>query len=97
MKNYILVFIGNLNDPGIIPRTLLLVFNTLNNKLMPQCKYKPDKVIAAHILDENLIKAEECFRDNILNNWCNEKIQVNFEHIYLMLILTYFLIIKGGF
>jgi len=66
---------GNLNDPGIIPRTLLLVFNTLNNKLMAQCKYKPDKVIAAHILDENLIKVEESFRNNILNNWCNEKIQ----------------------
>lgn len=46
---------------------------------MTQCKYKPDKVIAAHILDENLIKAEESFRDNILNNWCNEKIQVNLK------------------
>jgi hypothetical protein len=47
---------------------------------MAQCKYKPDKVIAAHILDENLIKVEESFRNNILNNWCNEKIQVNFKY-----------------
>ncbi|XP_026823072.1 kinesin-like protein KIF20A [Rhopalosiphum maidis] len=66
---------GNINDPGMIPRTLLLVFNSLNKKLMSQCKYKPDKVIAAHILDEKLIEYEEDIRNNILNNWCNEKTQ----------------------
>lgn len=66
---------GNINDPGMIPRTLLLVFNSLNEKLMSQCKYKPDKVIAAHILDEKLMESEEDIRNNILNNWCNEKTQ----------------------
>lgn len=43
---------------------------------MSQCKYKPDKVIAAHILDDALMKAEENIRNNILNNWSAEKIQV---------------------
>lgn len=39
---------------------------------MSHCKYKPDKVIAAHILDEELMKCEENIRNNILN-WFNEK------------------------
>lgn len=65
-----------MSDPGIIPRTLMLVFNSLNNKILTVCKYKPDKVVAAHILDENLIKCEEDIRNNILNFWLNEKNQV---------------------
>jgi len=60
----------------MIPRTLLLVFNSLNEKLMSKCKYKPDKVIAAHILDEKLMESEEDIRNNILNNWSNERTQV---------------------
>jgi len=51
---------------------------------MSQCKYKPDKVIAAHILDEKLIEYEEDIRNNILNNWCNEKTQVNIKLINLL-------------
>lgn len=78
--NYLFtIFVGNSNDPGIIPRTLVLVFNSIGNKLMSDCKYKPDKVIAAHILDEKLIENEENIRNNILNNWANDKIQVNIE------------------
>lgn len=50
---------------------------------MTQCKYKPDKVIAAHILDDNLVKAEENIRNNILNNWSTEKIQVIISLMYL--------------
>lgn len=73
---FLFFYIGNSNDPGIIPRTLVLVFNSLNNKLMAQCKYKPDKVIAAHILDEKLMENEEEIRNNILNNWSNDKTQV---------------------
>lgn len=60
----------------MIPRTLMLVFSSLNNKLMSQCKYKPDKVIAAHILDEKLMENEEDIRNHILNNWSNDKIRV---------------------
>ncbi|XP_050424822.1 kinesin-like protein KIF20A [Adelges cooleyi] len=66
---------GTHNDPGLIPRTLQLVFSTLNDKLMPTCKYKPDKVIAAHILDENLMEIEENMRKNILTNWAFDKTQ----------------------
>lgn len=60
----------------MIPRTLMLVFSSLNNKLMSQCKYKPDKVIAAHILDEKLMENEEDIRNHILNNWSNDKTRV---------------------
>ncbi|VVC45164.1 Hypothetical protein CINCED_3A025906 [Cinara cedri] len=66
---------GNLNDPGLIPRTLVFVFNTLNNKLMTQCKYKPDKVMAAHVLDEQLMGHEEEIRNKILNTLSYEKNQ----------------------
>ncbi|XP_050548988.1 kinesin-like protein KIF20A isoform X3 [Daktulosphaira vitifoliae] len=66
---------GTPSDPGLIPRTLQLVFGTLNDKLMAQCKYKPDKVNAAHILDENLMECEENVRQNILSNWTNDKNQ----------------------
>lgn len=73
-------FLGTSNDPGLIPRTLNFVFKSLNNKLMSQSKYKPDKVHAAHILDEKLMECEENIRKNILNNWANEKIQVIFNN-----------------
>ncbi|VVC24369.1 Kinesin motor domain, conserved site,P-loop containing nucleoside triphosphate hydrolase,Kinesin motor [Cinara cedri] len=66
---------GSLNDPGLIPRTLVFVFNTLNNKLMEQCKYKPDKVMAAKVLDEQLMEHEENIRNKILNNLSYEKIE----------------------
>lgn len=68
---------------------------------MSQCKYKPDKVIAAHILDEKLMENEEDIRNNILNNWSDEKTQViikllldlytintNFIIYYLRMILS---------
>lgn len=74
--NNVIFYVGSSNDPGIIPRTLVLVFDSLNNKLMSQCKYKPDKVIAAHILDGQLMENEEEIRNNILNNWSNDKTQV---------------------
>lgn len=61
----------------------MLVFSTLNNNLMAQCKYKPDKVVAAHILDDNLMKCEEDIRNNILNNWSNDKISEKSQVIIL--------------
>lgn len=73
--------LGNSDDPGMIPRTLVLVFNTLKNKLMSECKYKPDKVVAAHILDDISMEREYNIRNNIFNNWSNEKNQV-FRLIY---------------
>lgn len=82
----------------MIPRTLLLVFNSLNKKLMSQCKYKPDKVMAAHILDEKLMESEEDIRNNILNNWSNEKTQViiiKLIDVFFILMASNFLIIKG--
>lgn len=54
----------------------MLVFNTLNSKLMSQCMYKPDKVCDAHILDEPLMEHEENVRNHIFNNWSNERFQV---------------------
>jgi len=65
---------------------------------MSQCKYKPDKVMAAHILDEKLMESEEDIRNNILNNWSNEKTQViiiKLIDVFFILMASNFLIIKG--
>lgn len=93
---YFILFLGNINDPGMVPRTLLLVFNSLNEKLMSQCKYKPDKVIAAHILDEKLMESEEDIRNNILNNWSNEKTQVIIIkcNVYVLFIFMLFYVLN---
>lgn len=81
MKNNVLSFKGTLDDPGMIPRTLLFVFDTLNDKLMSQCKYKPSEVAGLDVLNEDAIKREECTRKNILDTWWNENIQVHFERL----------------
>lgn len=56
---------------------------------MSKCKYKPDKVIAAHVLDEGLMEKEEEIRNNILNNWSNEKIQVIGKLNYILHVYIY--------
>lgn len=70
------LFLGNLNDPGLIPRMLRLVFNSLNSKLVSQCKYRPDKIMTVYVLDEKLMECENIVRNNILNNWLHEETQV---------------------
>lgn len=65
-----------MKDPGLIPRTLGLVFNSLKTKLVSQFKYRPDKIMTVYVLDEKLAECENIVRNKILNNWFNEKTQV---------------------
>jgi len=58
---------------------------------MTKCKYKPDKVCAAHILDEPSMDYEENIRNDILNKWTNVILKLGNAYNLISNLLYYYL------
>ncbi|XP_046400385.1 kinesin-like protein KIF20A isoform X2 [Ischnura elegans] len=57
---------GNEKNPGIIPRTLDLLFNSLDGKIMSGIKYKPTSNYGVEILSDEVAESEAHLKEMIL-------------------------------
>ncbi|XP_068082815.1 kinesin-like protein KIF20A [Anabrus simplex] len=57
---------GTSDNPGIIPRTINVLFNSIEGKVSRSFKYKPDKVIDIVWLDEKSQQEEITFKKSIM-------------------------------
>ncbi|XP_069696566.1 kinesin-like protein KIF20A [Periplaneta americana] len=59
-------------DPGIIPRAITVLFNSIQGRESSSCKYKPDMVSRIVQLDEKSIHEELAYKEKILS-WTKDK------------------------
>lgn len=84
------MFLGNADNPGIIPLSLHLFFASIEDQLLDKVFFKPDKFSGVIALNENEIKKELEIKEQLLSA-CNQEV-LNFN---LFIILLLFLFIKS--
>lgn len=83
--NFKNIFLGNADNPGIIPLSLHLFFASIEDQLLDKVFFKPDKFSGIIALNESEIKKELEIKERLLSA-CNQEV-LNF--IFFIILLYY--------
>lgn len=72
----LILFIGTSKDPGIVPRAVNVLFNSIRDRQSECCRLKPDMVTQVVELDDKALKQEIVHKQQIMS-WSQNKNHVS--------------------
>jgi hypothetical protein len=70
------LFVGTSQEPGIIPRAINVLFNSIRGKQSQTCRLKPEMVIRVVKLDDKAMHQEIAYKQQIMS-WSQDKYHVS--------------------
>jgi hypothetical protein len=70
--NYWNLFVGTSQEPGIIPRAINVIFNSIRGKQSTTCRLKPETVSRVVELDDEAVHQEIAQKQQIMS-WSHDK------------------------
>lgn len=74
--NYWNLFVGTSQEPGIIPRAINVLFNSIRGKQSQTCRLKPEMVNLVVELDDKAVHQEIAYKQQIMS-WSQDKYHVS--------------------
>lgn len=74
--NYLIIFVGTHQEPGIIPRAINVLFNSIHGKESLTCRFKPYMVSRVVRLDDKTVEQELSYKQQIMN-WLQDNYNVS--------------------
>ena len=78
--HYWILFIGTSKEPGIIPRAINVLFNSIRDQQSETCRIKPDMVTRVVELDDKSVKQEMLYKQQIMA-WSQNKNHVSLNRV----------------
>jgi hypothetical protein len=78
--HYWVLFLGTSKEPGIIPRAINVLFNSIRDQQSETCRIKPDMVTRVVELDDKSVKQEIVYKQQIMA-WSQNKNHVSLSRM----------------